>query len=69
MKIIIIDGESLTFEQVLTVAYSESSSVQVNLSDSAKKNVNRSAKAVEKLLERGKLHTELLPDSEHLKTR
>lgn len=55
MDEILLDGESLTVEQVLAVAYSEPSVVRVSLSENAKVNVARSAKAVQILLERGEI--------------
>ncbi len=55
MDEIILDGESLTFQQVLAVAYGEPESPKVSLSKQAIKNVERAAKAVEKLLERGEI--------------
>src|SRR5215203_4907192 len=55
MSEIILDGESLTFDQVLAVAYGKSEEIQISLSETAKKNVNRAADAVEKLLERGEI--------------
>ncbi|MGB1286222.1 MAG: histidine ammonia-lyase [Aggregatilineales bacterium] len=53
MKRIVLDGESLTFEQVLAVAYGEPSTPEVMLSEQAKHNVNRAADAVQKLLDDG----------------
>ena len=50
-----IDGESLTVEQVLRVAYSPISEIRVSISDRAKLNVNRAAAAVDKLVERGEI--------------
>lgn len=50
-----IDGESLTFEQVIAVASGEPGSHPVTLSDAAKSNVNRSATAVQTLLDRGEI--------------
>ena len=41
-----IDGESLTFEQVLAVAYGMPGETRVSISDAAKANVNRAAAAV-----------------------
>lgn len=55
MKEIILDGESLTFEQVLEVAYQKSEKARISLSEKAKENVNRSANAVQTLLERGEI--------------
>ncbi|MGB7339210.1 MAG: histidine ammonia-lyase [Phototrophicaceae bacterium] len=50
METIILDGNSLTFEQVLAVAYGEPSKPFVKLSDAAKKSVTRAANAVQQLL-------------------
>jgi histidine ammonia-lyase len=55
MKEIILDGESLTFEQVIAVAYGTPNEPKVVLSEKAKSNVNRAARAVEILLERGEI--------------
>ena len=55
MKEIIIDGESLTFEQVIAVAYGKPGEPRVELSDSATASVNRSAAAVKTLLDRGEI--------------
>ncbi len=55
MKAIEIDGESLTFEQVLAVAYGEQGKPCVVLDESAKAAVERSAAAVDTLLERGEI--------------
>jgi histidine ammonia-lyase len=53
METIILDGESLTFEQVIAVAYGEPSAPYVELSETAKQNINRSADAVQKLIADG----------------
>ncbi len=55
MSEIILDGASLTFEQVLAVAYGEPNTPRVSLSEKAKEAVNRSAKAVQILLKRGEI--------------
>lgn len=55
MSEIILDGESLTFEQVLAVADGKSGRPRVGLSENAKANVNRAAAAVDTLLERGEI--------------
>jgi histidine ammonia-lyase len=55
MNEIILDGENLTFEQVVTVAFGEPNTPRIVLSDEAKQNVNRAAQAVEKLLDRGEI--------------
>lgn len=52
---IIIDGESLTFEQVVAVAYGKPGEPGVVLSDNAKSNVNRCAAAIQTLLDRGEI--------------
>jgi len=55
MNEIILDGESLTFEQVLAIAHGEPNHPRVSLSEKAQANVNRSAAAVQLLLERGEI--------------
>ena len=55
MKEVILDGESLTFEEVIAVAYGQPNEPRVVLSEAAKQNVNRSSRAVEILLERGEI--------------
>jgi histidine ammonia-lyase len=55
MQEIVLDGESLTFEQVLAVAYGELNSPRVVLSEKAKTAVNRAAAAVQTLIERGEI--------------
>jgi histidine ammonia-lyase len=55
MTTISIDGESLTFEQVLAVAYGQPGEPQVALSDAAKAKVARCSRAVETLIERGEI--------------
>lgn len=55
MKEIIINGESLTFEQVLAVAYGKPGEPRVVLSDEARSKVERSANAVQTLLGRGEV--------------
>ncbi len=55
MREIVLDGESLTFEEVIAVAYGKPNGPRVVLSDIAKQNVNRSSRAVEILLERGEI--------------
>ncbi|HLA94931.1 MAG TPA: aromatic amino acid lyase, partial [Pyrinomonadaceae bacterium] len=52
---IVLDGESLTFEQVLAVSYGKPGEPCVGLSDKAKANVNRASAAVDTLLERGEI--------------
>jgi histidine ammonia-lyase len=55
MDEILLNGENLTFEQVVSVAFGKPNQPRVSLSDDAKRNVNRSAKAVQLLLERGEI--------------
>ncbi|HLM61129.1 MAG TPA: aromatic amino acid lyase, partial [Pyrinomonadaceae bacterium] len=55
MNEIVLDGESLTFEQVLAAAYGEPNNPRVSLSEKAKAAINRSAAAVQTLLERGEI--------------
>ncbi len=55
MKEIILDGESLTFEEVIAVAYSKAGEPRVVLSETAKTAVNRAAAAVQTLLDRGEI--------------
>jgi histidine ammonia-lyase len=52
---LILDGESLTFEQVLAVAYGRPGEPRVALDEKAKVNVNRASAAVDTLLERGEI--------------
>lgn len=55
MTELLIDGEGLTFEQVLAVAYGEPGVPRVELTSDAKAKVQRSAAAVDTLLERGEI--------------
>ncbi|NNE99844.1 MAG: aromatic amino acid lyase, partial [Pyrinomonadaceae bacterium] len=55
MKEIILDGENLTFEEVLAVASGKPNKPPVSLSELAVERVQRSAGAVERLLERGEV--------------
>jgi histidine ammonia-lyase len=55
MNEVIIDGDSLTFEQVLTVAYGKPGSPTVKLAGPAIDRVARCARAVETLIERGEI--------------
>lgn len=50
-----IDGESLTFEQVVSVAYGKPGNPHVALSNSAKTNITRCADAVQTLLDRSEI--------------
>lgn len=52
---ILIDGESLSFEQVVAVAYGKPGEPRVVLADHAKNAVIRAADAVQTLLERGEI--------------
>lgn len=55
MEKILLDGKSLTFEQVLKTAFGNGKEIEIALTEEAKKNVKRSAEAVQKLLERGEI--------------
>lgn len=55
MNQIILDGESLTFEQVFAAAYGKPNEPRVVLSENAKEKINLSAGAVQTLLERGEI--------------
>lgn len=55
MNEILLDGESLTFEQVISVAYGKPNETRVVLSEKAKQQVNRCAAAVQTLLDRGEI--------------
>lgn len=55
MNEIILDGENLTFAQVVEVAYGKPNAPKISLSESAKKKVVRASEAVEKLLARGEI--------------
>ncbi len=55
MTEIILDGENLTFEEVLAVAYGRPNEPRVRLADAAKANVQRAADAVDILIERGEI--------------
>src|SRR6478672_3311828 len=55
MDPLIIDGESLTFEQVVAVAYGKPGAPRVVLAETAREAVERCATAVDILLERGEI--------------
>lgn len=55
MNEIVLDGESLTFEQVVEIAYGAPKNPKIILAESAKTKVNRASQAVDKLLERGEI--------------
>ena len=55
MAEIVLNGESLTFEEVVAVAYGDPGAPKVLLSDTAKAHVERSAAAVQTLLDRGEI--------------
>jgi histidine ammonia-lyase len=55
MDTIIIDGASLTLEQVVAVAYGQPGQPRVVLSETAGALVNRAAQAVAQLLDRGEI--------------
>ncbi|HNQ15140.1 MAG TPA: histidine ammonia-lyase [Pyrinomonadaceae bacterium] len=52
MKSIVLDGENLTFEQVVEVANGDT---RIEIAESAVERVNRAAEAVDKLLTRGEI--------------
>lgn len=52
---IVLDGENLTFEQVVAVAYGKAGEPLISLSSGAKSKVERSARAVQTLLDRGEI--------------
>ncbi|MEO7538889.1 MAG: histidine ammonia-lyase [Pyrinomonadaceae bacterium] len=55
MDTLYIDGESLTFDQVLKVAYGKPGTPSIVLSETSANNVSRSAAAVQTLLDRGEI--------------
>lgn len=55
MEKITINGENLTFDEVLAVAFGEPHEPCIELSDEARINVKRSAAAVQTLLDRGEI--------------
>lgn len=55
MKEIVIDGESLTFEEVVAIANGKPNEPRVILSNVAKGRVNACARAVDRLLEKGEI--------------
>ena len=55
MKEIVINGESLTFEQVMAVAHGRPGEPRVVLAETAKAKVQRAADAVDTLLDRGEI--------------
>ncbi len=55
MNEIILDGQSLTLEQVIAVAFGKPNDPRVSLSGEAKENVRRAADAVQILLDRGEI--------------
>ena len=52
---VVLDGEHLTIEQVMRVAYGHAGTPLVTLSETAQERVNRSAAAVQQLLDRGEI--------------
>jgi histidine ammonia-lyase len=55
MNEIILDGESLTFEQVCRVAHGKANAPRIVLAETAKAKVTRAADAVQELLEKGEI--------------
>jgi histidine ammonia-lyase len=54
-ELILIDGESLTMEDVIAVAQGEPNAPRIALGESAKEKVNRAADAVQQLLREGRI--------------
>jgi len=54
-KTILLDGASLGFDQVLAVAYGAPGAPEVRLSDAAKRQVERAAAGVQRLLKEGRI--------------
>jgi len=52
---IIIDGNSLTIEQVIRIAYGNAGQPEVGISSEGERQVERAARAVQQLLERGEI--------------
>ena len=52
---VILDGESLTLEQVISVAYGQPGNPEIKLSSEAESNIQRSAAAVETMLKNGQI--------------
>lgn len=55
MESIVLDGEHLTIDQVMQVAYGQPGAPEVVLSENAQARVTRSAEAVQQLLDRGEI--------------
>ncbi|HEY8561451.1 MAG TPA: histidine ammonia-lyase [Pyrinomonadaceae bacterium] len=55
MNEIILDGESLTFEQVCRAAHGKPNAPRIVLGENAREKVKRAARAVQELLERGEI--------------
>jgi histidine ammonia-lyase len=55
VKHVVLDGEHLTIEEVMQVAYGEPGQPPVSLSETSQMRVNRSAEAVQELLNRGEI--------------
>lgn len=55
MNPIVLDGQNLTIEDVVAVAYGRAGAPSLALSEAAKERVNRSARAVQQLLARGEV--------------
>src|SRR5215213_459204 len=55
MSEIILDGESLTFDQVRAIAFGNPGEPRAKLSETAKVGVNRAAEAVDTLVKRGEI--------------
>ncbi len=55
VEVILLDGEHLTMEQVVAAAYGQPGSPEIRLSQEAQERIERSAEAVQTLLERGEI--------------
>lgn len=55
MESVVLDGELLTIEQVMMVAYGQPGEPHISLSETAQARVTRSAAAVQELLDRGEI--------------
>ena len=55
MPSVILDGETLTLDQVMVVAYGQPGQPKVELSPQAKARVKRTAEAVEQMLAQGQI--------------
>ena len=52
---VLLDGESLTLDQVIAVAYGQPGNPKISLTPEAERNIQRSATAVETMLKNGQI--------------